>query len=311
MIKYKHALLRPARQWSAMIFVAAAVGLGASAEQAMAAPLRLPPIVQPASSEHHVGKIIFQELVTPDLAAAKRFYGGLLGWNFRDIETGGIKYAEAFMAGRPVAGMIQKDLPRGEQRTPAWLTFISVKDVDAAKSVAAANGAKVLLEPRLIPERGREAVFADPAGAVFAILASSAGDPPDLLAPPGQWVWSSLAVPDADREADFYQKLFGYEVFDLPSGASGTEHLLLATEQYARASVNQLPPGSSASPHWLNFVRVKDAEAMAAKAVKLGGRVLIAARTDRHGGKLAIIADPQGAALGLMEWAADGAEVVK
>jgi uncharacterized protein len=311
MTKEKHTQLHPARQWSAMMVLAAAVSLGAGAQPVMATPLRLPPIVQPASAEQHAGKIVFQELVTPDLASAKRFYSGLFGWNFRDIETGGIKYAEAFMAGRPVAGMLQKDVPRGEKRTPAWLTFISVKDVDAAKSVAAANGAKILLEPRLIRDRGKEAVLADPAGAVFAILASSAGDPPDLLARPGEWIWSSLAAPDPEKEADFYHKLFGYELFDLPSGASGTEHLLLATEQYARASVNQLPPGSSAYPHWLNFVRVRDAEAMAAKAVKLGGTVLVAPRPDRHGGKLAIIADPQGAALGLMEWNADGAEVVK
>ena len=69
----------------------------AGAAPAAAAPLELPAIVEPATDEHHVGKVIFVELVTPDLAAAKQFYGGLFGWTFRDMETGGTAYAEALL----------------------------------------------------------------------------------------------------------------------------------------------------------------------------------------------------------------------
>jgi hypothetical protein len=49
-------------------------------------------------------------------------------------------------------------------------------------------------------------------------------------------------------------------------------------------------------------VRVTDAGAAAAKAVALGGRVLVKPHLDRHGGKAAVIADPTGAPVGLMEW---------
>ena len=34
----------------------------------------------------------------------------------------------------------------------------------------------------------------------------------------------------------------------------------------------------------------------------LGGRVLVAPRVDRQGGKIAVVADPQGAPFGLLEW---------
>jgi len=88
----------------------------ACAVPVMAAPIQLPAIVEPASQEHHVGKIIFVELVTPDLAAAKQFYAGLFGWTFRDIQAGGTKYAEALLDGRPVAGLIQKNVPASEHR---------------------------------------------------------------------------------------------------------------------------------------------------------------------------------------------------
>ena len=51
---------------------------------------------------------------------------------------------------------------------------------------------------------------------MFAVLASTSGDPPDVLAAPGEWIWSSLITSDADADAAFYQALFDYEVFDLP-----------------------------------------------------------------------------------------------
>lgn len=282
----------------------------ACAAPVMAAPIQLPAIVEPASQEHHVGKIIFVELVTPDLAAAKKFYAGLFGWTFRDIQAGGSAYAEAFLDGRPVAGLIHKNVPVGEHRQPAWLTFFAVSDVDSAKKVALQNAAKVLYEPHSIPDRGREAVFADPRGAVFAVLASSSGDPSDVLAEPGEWIWTSLITSDPDTSAAFYQKLFDYEIFELPA-SEGAQHLLLASDNYARASVNSLHK-PNAHPHWLNYIRVEDTVKMTAKVVELGGRVVVAPRIDRHGGKVAVVADPLGAHFGLLEWTeADSKEVPK
>ncbi len=278
----------------------------------MAAPIQLPAIVEPASQEHHIGKLIFVELVTPDLTAAKRFYGGLFGWTFRDIQSSEVEYAEAFLGGSPVAGLVHKKLPASEHRQPAWLSFFSLRDVDAATRVAVQNGAKVLFEPHSIADRGREAVFADPQGAVFAVLDSSSGDPPDVLATPGEWIWSSLITSDPNTDAAFYQKLFDYDVFELPA-SEGAQHLLLASDSYARASVNTLPGNRpNVYPHWINYIRVEDAVKMTAKAVELGGRVLIEPRIDRHGGKVAVVIDPSGAPFGLLEWTdADSKEVTK
>ena len=274
----------------------------AGAMPIMAAPLQLPAIIEPVSQEHHVGKIVFVELVTPDLAVAKQFYGGLFGWTFRDIHAGGTSYAEAFLDGHPVAGLIHKDVPVDKHRQPAWLSFFAVGDVDAAKKVALQNGAKVLFEPHNVPNRGKEAVFTDPQGAVFAVLASSSGDPSDVLATPGEWIWSSLITSDPGTSAAFYQKVFNYEVFELPA-ATGIQHLLLASDDYARASVNTLPVNRpKAHSHWLNYVRVEDAVAMTKKVVALGGRVLVESRVDRHGGKVTVVADPLGAPFGLLEW---------
>jgi predicted enzyme related to lactoylglutathione lyase len=198
--------------------------------------------------------------------------------------------------------MVQKEMPKGEQRQPTWLSFIAASNVDAVEKTAMQNGAKILREPHDVPGRGRQAVLADPQGAVFAVLASTTGDTPDLLADPGEWIWSSLITADPDTDAAFYQKLFDYEVYETPA-PDGAEHLTLATEDYARASANPLPANKpDVHPHWLNYVRVDDTAAATAKVVALGGRVLVPPRVDRHGGKVAVVADPWGAPFGLLEW---------
>lgn len=91
----------------------------------MAAQIELPPLSEPASAEHHVGKVIWADLVTPDLAGARRFYSGLFGWTYRDIHGGDRDYAVALLDGRPVAGLLQRVIAPGEHRQPAWLTFIA------------------------------------------------------------------------------------------------------------------------------------------------------------------------------------------
>jgi predicted enzyme related to lactoylglutathione lyase len=291
----------PARQLLERILLAALLIVGAAAPLT-AAPVPLPPLVEPATSEHHVGKVIWVDLVTPNLSAAEHFYAGLFGWTFREIHAHSTDYAVALLDGRPVCGLIEHAAPAGEHRQPGWLTFIAVNDVDAAQQLIVQRGGKVLAAPHNYLQRGRQAVFTDPQGAVFAVLASSSGDPPDMLAAPGEWIWSSLITRDPGPAAAFYQDLFGYEVFDSSSEAGG-EHLILSTEDYARASVNALPENTGRHhPHWLNFVRVLDTEQMTVTATQLGGRVLVEPRVDRHGGKVAVIADPFGAPFGLLEW---------
>jgi uncharacterized protein len=276
---------------------------------ASSSSFELPPIGGSANAEHHPGKVIWADLVTPDLAAAERFYGGLFGWTFQQIHTGKNDYAVASIGGRPVGGLLQRPVPVGEHRQSAWLTFLAVRDVDAARRTALSSGAKSVSEPKSYPGRGRQAVLSDPEGAIFAILASTSGDPPDYLAEPGEWIWSALLTRDVGQSAAFYQTLLGYDVFDVPSD-DGVEHVIFSSDDYARASANTLP-GDSAHhhPHWLNFVRVTDTLQAANHAVSLGGRILVEPHDDRHGGKSAVVADPAGAPIGLMEWSDSDSKV--
>jgi predicted enzyme related to lactoylglutathione lyase len=268
-----------------------------------AAPLTVPAITIPASTEHHEGKPIFAELITPGMAASKRFYSSLLGWSFRDVRGGKWPYAEAYLAGAPVAGLVEKPISPSEHRQPAWLNFFATANLDAAAQTATENGAKLLAAPHDLAGRGREAVLRDPQGAVFAMLMSSSGDPPDGPSPPGTWIWRALIVPDAGADASFYKKIFGYQLATLPA-ATSEQHMILTSDDTARASVNTRPPGRpDMPPHWLAFVRVDDVTQAVAKVTALGGRILVPPRPDRHGGMIAVVADPEGAPFGLMDLA--------
>jgi predicted enzyme related to lactoylglutathione lyase len=281
---------------------AALAGLFLCAGGAHAAPLELPPLSDPPGRTHLPGKVIWADLVTPDLAAAEAFYSGLFGWTFRDTHSGDTNYAVALVNGRPIAGIVQRPIPAGEQHQPHWLTFVAVADVDRAARLAVKDGAKELAKPTTYNGRGRQAVLSGPDGAVFAILASASGDPGDYLAEPGEWIWSALLTSDPDTAAKFYQSVFGYDLFDLPS-TDGLEHVVLSSQDYARAGINSLPKDARhRHAHWLNFVRVADTDAAVARAVTLGGRVLVEPRVDRNGGKIALLADPAGAPFGIMEW---------
>jgi predicted enzyme related to lactoylglutathione lyase len=223
----------------------------------------------------------------------------LFGWTFDDLHTGNSDYAVALLEGAPIAALVQRRA--GATQRAAWLTFISVRSVHATSRKIVAHGGRMLTPPRSYRQRGSQAVYADPQGAAFALLHSSSGDPPDVLPAPGEWIWSALLTREAAPEAAFYQNVFGYEVFELPE--AGPPHLVLSTDHYARAIINETPPEAAAQPsHWINFLRVESTTAAAAKARTLGGRVLVEPRRDRHGGLMAVLAGPDGAAFGVLEW---------
>jgi hypothetical protein len=68
-----------------------------------AASFELPPLNSPPSNEHHVGKVVWADLVTPNLSSAEKFYGGLFGWTFQSIHAGDSDYVVATISGRPIA----------------------------------------------------------------------------------------------------------------------------------------------------------------------------------------------------------------
>ncbi|TFG81398.1 MAG: VOC family protein, partial [Chromatiales bacterium] len=150
----------------------------------------LPPLTDPPSDSYQRGKVVWLDLVTADIAGARRFYGGLFGWTFAELGDGAGAYTMAYKGGYPVSGMVERKELRNKERQARWIGFLSVSDVKAVAVSVASKGGRVLIPPRQVPDRGEMAVVADPDDAPFGLINSASGDPADELGPAGDWIWA-------------------------------------------------------------------------------------------------------------------------
>ena len=81
--------------------------------------------------------------------------------------------------------------------------------------------------------------------------------------------------------------------------------LLLTTGAFNRGGISPLGDTSDAKPGWLGVVRVKDISATLAQVHKLGGEVTTEPHDASFGSRFAIIADPTGGVVGVVEYVND------
>jgi predicted enzyme related to lactoylglutathione lyase len=267
-----------------------------------ASPPELPPLTTASGNPRLPGKFVWADLVTDDVAAARRFYGSLFRWSFRDY--GG--YVIAANDERPLCGIFQRTKPQDQpQAKPRWIGYLSVPNIKRAQRAVTAGGGRVIAAPQKFPNRGEQAIFTDPEGAVFGVIRSSAGDPEDFMADPGDWIWMQLLTRDGRKASEFYQEIAGYDILENTAAGSLSDYVL-SSDGYARATVRTIPARmEQVRPAWLPFVRVSVLAEAVAQVERLGGTVLLAPNATVFDGKVAAIADPTGAAIGLIEWNED------
>lgn len=264
---------------------------------ALAAP-NYPPIGTPGQS--YPGKFVWFDLVTDDLAVARNFYGAVFGWKFRAVDAAPASYTVVEHAGRNIAGMFVHATPKDAGNSARWLTLISVNDPAKAVHYVEQQGGKVIVPLATLAGRGTHALFRDPQGAVFGVLKSASGDPADTPVEDGDFFWLDLLARDPKQAAVFYQGLAGYEASVRELG-TGVTRAVLATGGYARAGIAALPEAVKA-PGWLPYILVDDVDGTLKKVRAAGGKVLVEPRADLLDGNLAVIADPRGGVVGIINW---------
>jgi predicted enzyme related to lactoylglutathione lyase len=119
------------------------------------------------------GTLTWNELVTTDTAAAKAFYAKVFGWGEVTHGEGAGAYTEFQVAGRSIAGMMEKPAEMPAEVPPYWGVYFAVSDTDASAEKVGELGGTVMMPPRDI-EPGRFAMAVDPTGAMFSIIATKA-----------------------------------------------------------------------------------------------------------------------------------------
>src|SRR4051794_32080177 len=123
------------------------------------------------------GSLIWEDLRSPDPAAARAFYVAVFGHRIEPLADAGPDYHLFALPGDdvPLGGM--GGLPNGKG-TAHWVVYFAVADAEAAVAAAERTGGQVL-ERNFDSVYGRMARLADPAGAVFCVLEGGGEDAPD------------------------------------------------------------------------------------------------------------------------------------
>ena len=123
--------------------------------------------------------------------------------------------------------------------------------------------------------------------------------------------WVDTSQPDPDAAAAFYRDLFGWEFEDaMPAGSEG-RYLIARLRGGDVAAVSSQPEGAPPQATWNTYIWVDDADEAAAKAREAGGSVLSEPFEVMDAGRMAVLADPEGAAFSVWQARAHrGARIV-
>jgi predicted enzyme related to lactoylglutathione lyase len=115
--------------------------------------------------------------------------------------------------------------------------------------------------------------------------------------------WVDLGTSDVEGAKAFYGAIFGWEAEDVPTD-QGVPYTMLSKNGKVVAGLGPIPPDQAAAgmpPMWNSYVNVDSVDATVAKVTEAGGTVMMPAMDVMDSGRMAFIADPTGAAIGLWQ----------
>ena len=121
------------------------------------------------------------------------------------------------------------------------------------------------------------------------------------MAAHGTFNWRELMTNDVAKAKAFYGATLGWTFSDMPM-PGGTTYTLAHSGQAMVGGVMDMagvtPPG--VPPHWFDYIEVDDVDHRVGLVADNGGKVLRPPFNIANVGRIAIIADSTGAAVGLM-----------
>ena len=252
----------------------------------------------PTRDSYAQGTPSWVDLQTTDQAAAKAFYGGVFGWSYDDqpMDAGAV-YSIAKIGDAQVAAIAPQSPELKAAGAPAmWNTYLAVDSVDDATAKVAAAGGTVAMEPFDVMDAGRMSFVMDPSGAAVALWQANEHIGAGLVNEPGAVIWNEL-ITDNPAAVPFYEQVLGVTTTTADMG----ENKYTMFEAGGQQVGGTMPPQMAGVPnHWHVYFAVADADATVAKIKQLNGSVVVEP-FDTPIGKMAVVADPQGAVFSLFQ----------
>jgi uncharacterized protein len=114
--------------------------------------------------------------------------------------------------------------------------------------------------------------------------------------------WVDLQTTDPSAAKQFYASLFGWSYGDNPMPQGGAYSMATVNGETV-AAIAPMPPGAPAGrpPMWNTYIAVDDVDAAVDQVGPAGGQVLMGPVDIGEAGRMAFVADPTGAAVGLWQ----------
>ena len=236
-----------------------------------------------------------------DAKKAQAFFGELFHWKTKEAPTPQGSYTMIALGNETIGGYMQP--MSGGAQPPHWLSHLQVASAQEAAHTVKSLGGKIVKEPSKIGEMGTMAVVTDPLGGLLALWQPTkpevAGG--DYKGLDGSWIWNELYTADPDRSVAFYKAIGGFGVETMKSNGSSPgpdRYEILTSDGKGRGGVMKMP---GLPQMWMPYVKVANTDATVAQAKKLGGTSKKEAETIPNVGRLAVLADPLGVLLGILQ----------
>ncbi|MFF4652442.1 VOC family protein [Streptomyces sp. NPDC001380] len=231
-------------------------------------------------------------LMARDVGCAQEFYGPLLGWEFTAGPARLGPYVRATLRGVPVAGI--GVVPEGPGFPVEWTPYFAADSTDRTAQRIRACGGTVAVGPLQADDAGRLVVASDVTGAVFGVWEGGRHLGWQAVGEPGAPAWTELVTPDRGMAEAFYGSVFGSSV---ARSGDGSVLRVAGRDVAGIRGAGELRGGP---PRWRTYFAVADADAAAARAVELGGRMLVGPQESPYG-RVVRLADPEGGHFSLVE----------
>ena len=118
----------------------------------------------------------------------------------------------------------------------------------------------------------------------------------------GDFGWRDLLIEDVKRAREFYARTFGWNAVDVPIGEA--TYTVFKAGDRPVAGLKDAATAAPGSPSgWMDYVTVDDVEVCVARAEGAGGKVIVAPVDVPGVGRMAIIEDSAGHAVGVITYA--------
>lgn len=254
-----------------------------------------------------VGSVLSADIAVPEHEREMRFYS-------RVMRTGeSPPWREDMMSnlGFPIIGLGQASEEYAHLPLQ-WMPHIQVADVAASVERALELGGREVMHAKGDDGSSQWAVLLDPDGAAFGLIPVVPKEhvpplemDPEEISGVGRIAWLDLTVPDAERTRDFYKKVIGWTSEDVEmedGNGKYSDYNMLAEDGTPAAGIcHARGLNADLPPVWLLYLPVGDLEESIRLVNEEGGKVLKAVTDDDGQYVYAVIQDPVGVYLALLQ----------